>query len=79
VFIKDNNSPGNINAGVLITDETDHCSILVTIPILVKNKNIINTINVIHYDKLNKFCIMKNGLKIYESNSVDVCTTDFEK
>lgn len=79
VFIKDNNnSLGNINAGVLLTDITDHCSIVVTIPIPVKIKNIINTINVINYDKLKQMLYNEKWTKIYESNSVDVCTTNFQ-
>lgn len=42
----------NINVGVILTDITDHCSLVVIIPTPIKVKNIINTINIMNYDKL---------------------------
>lgn len=68
----------NINAGVLLTDITDHCSIVVTIPIPVKFKNIINTIKVINYDKLKLLLCKEKWINIYESNSVNGCVSDFQ-
>jgi len=68
----------NINAGVLLTDITDHCSIVVTIPMPVKFKNIINTIKVINYDKLKLLLYKEKWINIYESNSVNGCVSDFQ-
>lgn len=51
-FIGDNNnSLGDINTGVLLTDITDLCTIVVncSIPLPIKAKNVNNIINIINY------------------------------
>lgn len=81
-FIRNNNnSLGHINAGVLLTDITDHCSIVVAIPLPVKVKNVKtvnNIVNTINYDKLKFILTNENCNKVYESSSVNACYTDFQ-
>jgi len=61
-FIRDNfNSPSNINAGVLLTDITDHCSTVISIPVPVKTTSVNKSMSLIMII-LNLFCVMKNGL-----------------
>lgn len=80
VFIKDNNSSFKyIKAGVLQTEITDHCSIVVTIPVTTKPKIIKNFLKVINYDKL-RFILSKEKWKnVFNSNSVNFCLSDFQK
>jgi len=78
-FIRDNNNSfNNINAGVLLTDITDHCSIIVSIPAPVKAKHVNNIINIINYDKLKLILCNEKWSEIYESNSVNTCFTYFQ-
>lgn len=66
VFIRDNfNSPSNINAGVLLTDTTDYCSTVISIPVLMKTKSVNNIINVINYVNLKLILCNEKWTSVY--------------
>jgi len=79
-FIRDNsNSPSNINAGVLLTDITDHCSTVISIPVPVKTTSVNNIINVINYDNLKLVLCNEKWSNVYGSNSANDCLIEFLK
>lgn len=75
VFIKSNNLNmfNKINAGVLLTDITDHCATIASIPILDKVKSTENKINVINHETINFTLSKENWTNPYTSNSVNDC------
>jgi len=81
IFIKHNNNfpIKNIKAGVLQTEFTDHCSIMVSIPVS-SNTNILeNSIKIINYDKLNSILCKEKWISVYTSNSVNDSPSAFQK
>lgn len=64
------------NAGVLLTDITDHCYI--SISILDKVKIIEKQINFVNYDLLKSILSKVNWTNLYESDSVNECCTIFQ-
>lgn len=72
IFVKSRNAYtfNEMNAGVLLMDITDHCSIVISIPL---NDNLIvleNKMNVINYNTIKHVLNKKYGLVVYESNSL---------
>jgi len=80
VFIKSNNLNmyNKINAGVLLTEITDHCATILSIPILVKTDSSKNKINIINHETIKSFLIKENWTNLYSSNSVNECCSIFQ-
>lgn len=62
---------------IIWTEITEHCSVVVSISVTLKDKMFINPFKIIDYDKLISIPCKDKWICVYTSNSINDCLSAF--